>query len=1382
VTAIDFSKIRSTPKSRNDSFEALAVQLFRSTFIAPSDATFISLRGDGGDGGVEAYYQFSDGTFIGVQAKYFFQLSDSELKQIDESLKTALTNHPNLKEYWIYIPFDLTGRVAAGKRGKSQAERYEEWKARVEATAKADGKTLNINLCTSSIIRDQLLAADPNGGLRKYWFDESVITDSKIRQGLSEAVAFAGPRYMAALDVVTNAHHGLDLFGGTGDFQAWKTETLTPIANGLRSVKRWGNGAFTFLGEPQSTKAEEILDQIVHGLDGITDSVTLLEVSSYLTELVEEIYPLVIKVREFHEKEFFEKHGEQSDTPAFRQFHAEYMCAFPASDMDASREWEAQISKVRNVMSSAEVGAATSRSLLLIGPAGIGKTHSIVSAALRRLEQGANSLVVFGDDFGKGEPWEVLRSKLGLGADISRETLLACLNTSAEHVGFPFLIFIDALNESPRDIRWKDKLPEFLTQCAPFPKIKVCVSTRDTYRDLVVDSRFPGYAFQHQGFHGEEFEAIQAFAKHYGLDAEITPLFSPDLSNPLFLHLACRTLKEQGKTTLDVSLPGFNALLDSHLKHCDKLVRDRLGYKNPKNIVRAAMIKLSEVLTVNLSRGETWEACSVAMGAILGKDVSAESFLDELRSEGLVILTSDADDMWYVRLGYQRYGDVLRALSIVESLQNDKGFDDKGLASKISKLAPEDHGFLEALASVLPEKTQIEITDPILGVDPVLAHQLFIKALVWRSRDSVTDDVTDHIYEALYTPGLWWDVYEVFFQLSLVPDHRLNAYNWLHQFFQSSSLVDRDAFLSTMAYKSYDAKGAVWSLIHAGLKADITSWPEESRRLGAITFAWLSSCADRRVRDLSAKAMARLLVIEPAIGELLAIEFRGLDDDYVLESITQAIYSACLLVKEKKQEFLSTLIELISPLFDTPNVLIRDAILLLAKVVDPHKSDADLQKSLERFPSKSSLPTKWPTMIDAKPLLETTGIPINMDLYSRGMNPDFWRYQVEPLLGHFDLESAGITKENIASWITVETFKLGYPGVDDCGLNADRAIVSEFGSGRGRAGYAERLGKKYYWILLHRLLGMLSDNITSKDRYSDWKAGPGHLWSVEVRKSDVTDMRDILPVKDYPDELLEWPKYQFPEQTSDMRSWVSADDLPQHQDAIIRKSKSGDEWVALLLDVRETDAKSNHDSFSQPYLSRDFHYTSMFVEGSIPNFGSNADRSPLESQGAHFSKAYLAEYPDNPLYDQYADQGYFYTGGEGFEFTDVTLMRGGEWEYEYSSILNDKAQKISVPCRDLIRVLGLVWDQQRGWTTAQGELVAFEATNRNLHGLFITRVSLNAYLTITKRKLIYRRFAMLGFITPNHTNNSQKDVFTWLLYVRDKKPKLLHHNEQRFNC
>jgi hypothetical protein len=159
-----------------------------------------------------------------------------ELKQIDSSLQTALSNHPTLSEYWVYIPFDLTGRVASGRRGKSQAERFEEWKCKVETDAAARGSVLTITLCTAAVIRNQLLDLDPHGGMRRYWFDDSVLTDTQIQQCLDEATAFAGPRYTAALDVVTSAHVGLDFFGGIGDFQAWRDDSLAPVVAELRSL------------------------------------------------------------------------------------------------------------------------------------------------------------------------------------------------------------------------------------------------------------------------------------------------------------------------------------------------------------------------------------------------------------------------------------------------------------------------------------------------------------------------------------------------------------------------------------------------------------------------------------------------------------------------------------------------------------------------------------------------------------------------------------------------------------------------------------------------------------------------------------------------------------------------------------------------------------------------------------------------------------------------------------------------------------------------------------------------------------------------------------------------------------------------------------------
>ena len=157
------------------------------------------------------------------------------------------------------------------------------------------------------------------------------------------------------------------------------------------------------------------------------------------------------------------------------------------------------------------------------------------------------------------------------------------------------------------------------------------------------------------------------------------------------------------------------------------------------------MVCLAETLTHNSWQGRTWEACVAALQGLVGAEVAPEALLKELEHEGLVILSAEKDDTWLVRLGYQRYGDVLRAMSLVEIVMQPSGVDAGKLARTLTTLSADDEGLLEALAAVLPEKTGMEITSSALGLEPALAHRLFISALPWRSRSSTTYDVDDHI-------------------------------------------------------------------------------------------------------------------------------------------------------------------------------------------------------------------------------------------------------------------------------------------------------------------------------------------------------------------------------------------------------------------------------------------------------------------------------------------------------------------------------------------------------------------------------------------------------------------------------------------------------------
>ena len=95
MTAIDLKKIRGTPKSQNDSFEALSIQLFRGTCDASDGSNFVSLRGAGGDGGVDAYFRTPEGDILGVQAKYIDKLGATQFKKIKTIIRNCTQQLPD---------------------------------------------------------------------------------------------------------------------------------------------------------------------------------------------------------------------------------------------------------------------------------------------------------------------------------------------------------------------------------------------------------------------------------------------------------------------------------------------------------------------------------------------------------------------------------------------------------------------------------------------------------------------------------------------------------------------------------------------------------------------------------------------------------------------------------------------------------------------------------------------------------------------------------------------------------------------------------------------------------------------------------------------------------------------------------------------------------------------------------------------------------------------------------------------------------------------------------------------------------------------------------------------------------------------------------------
>ena len=1354
MSTINFRNIRATPKSQQDSFEALAILLFQRSFASSKGCEFSSLRGEGGDGGVEAFFRDSSGAVHGVQAKYFFKLGASEFSQVKDSLRAALLNYPELQSYVIYIPFDLTGRKGGGTLGRSETERFEEWKNSQQAIAANAGKVLNIELVGASICKNQLLAIDQHGGFRRYWFDDATLTENTIRTCLDAAQAFAGPRYTELLDVDTAAHSALDFFGGTGDVQGWVHPQAQSLKASFSSLNRRLKDISSVLSASEQLAAMKKVEIILEGVRRIT-----MQSSSYaeVTEVLwaaRELLPIMVAAEALHYSNFCNNHGADKDTAAFRQFNAEYLCTFPAGDLDGARDAQQDIAALVEFLDGPAFQATRAQSLLLVGPAGIGKTHAIVSAAERRFQRGAYSIVLYGDDFNDPSPWEVIRSKLGLSGNIGRDEVFECLDACSAATSFPVVVFIDALNEGSMGSKWKDRLPEFLSQIKAYTGVKVCVSTRDTYKDIVVDSRFPGFAFIHPGFQGRELHALQAFGVAYGLDSEITPLFSEETANPLFLHLVCKTLCAKGAKSLDINFQGFLALFEDYLEFCNTRIRERLGFASPGNLVRRALLALSSASSAVDSM--TWSDACIAIEPVIRGEVQAPFFMRELHNEGLIILSQDTFDEYLVRFGYQRYGDVLRCLQMISSAKANGKLDLTVLASKLDV---HELGILEAMAYVLPESEGIEITE--LDIPKDSAYLAFIGGIVWRTKSSI-GPACESIFNSALKTAAWSQVFETALKVSLVPDQRLNAM-WLDKQLRKQTAPTRDAYLWYALESSFDESGVVKSLVDASLRTKLSRWPRESLWLAAVTLGWLSSSPDRRVRDQSTKGLMQLVREDNQLAKRVASHFCDCNDDYILESVSSAIYAACLLERpQKREQFIEALDALLSPGYDLPNAVIRDNIKLLALAIGPSNLDASILKRYQNYPTLAILPTSWPTEDEAKALLEHGSVVSNMDFTPRMMQPDFWSYEVKPELSRFDLKASGLTEHEFAFWVMCEVMRLGFPGKSNLCLSYDGIIANRHGQGRSRDGYAERIGKKYSWIAFHRLVGMLSDNLSPSRGWSEVAPGKEILnHSLRLRKADITDVRDLAQPPEYPAVLLPEAEYNFPVD-DDARNWLDRDDLTPHEECLVRKDERDVEWFALSLSA-SSDQRLQVDD-GNPYRRITLDYWAVLAPSTL-NFNRKRDRIERELgvQAPNSYRAYMAEYPREAVVSYCLKHGDLRFGDVEITHAHVNILRGAEWEKDYS--WSEESESLKVPTKSLVEELNLHWDQHSGWNDEKGCLAAFYRDGEKRSALFLRRDLLNKYLEEKSHVLYIRQFSQRGTIGGlGHDSTAAVDINALLIY------------------
>ena len=1385
----NLADLRVGREGSTGSFEEFCCQLFRRAPEAPRKGRYRRIRGAGGDGGVEAVWSSPAGDTWGIQAKFFSKLEPAEKAQIAESIRQAAANYPGLEHYTICLPFVLTGKKgAAPKRSKApktgkarkpaagQHETFAKWVAEWEAALAKSGRVVEIDLWDESELIARLAAADTTGGLARYWFDQEAFTPAWFEERLRDAVAQAGPRYSPEFAVATPLDDALHAFGRS---ELW-AKRLGELAKRFFDKVDWWRGTAGGRIEPLSAIPEDLtaeakalleaVEALENSLDAAVEGPETLTEPAF-REGVRRAAGLADALEPPLKAALLRKHGENADSAGFRQFHAEYMANFPMASLDHLRRLRSVLAEVEALAFQPEGQLPASAAMLIRGEAGIGKTHGIVDAAVRRNESGLRSVVVFGEDIAGPDPWNGVVAKLGLGSAIGRDAVLNALDAAGEASGFPLVIFIDALNETQPDRRqWQSWLPPMLEQIKRRSSLKLCVSCRDTYLREVMPAALLLPEVVHNGFLGREYEAQSAFMRHFKLGAPAEPLLQEEFSNPLFLRLVCSAVAENGERAIPAGREGLQFVINRLLRAKNDKAAQVCNFDRRENRVGEAVKRLAGEMA---STHERYVPLDRAKQLVDGTPTAyTQSLLAVIENESLIAVvekpptTRGGDSFYTVRFTFERVGDHLVAEHLLAQAGDLKGAFVKGgslaFLSGSNEAAARNSGLLEALSILLPETHGEELLDVLKGIDRALLWGPFLRGLQWRSPDHIYYRTRAFVREALGANDTAKAALDAVLGLAPRPGHPLNA-EYLHQMLAPISMLTRDPFWANMLEASYsrwsdtvDPKSAVHRLIDSARRGHLADLPDEVGVLWTTALAWFCASPDRRIRDRATMAMVSVFRARPAVIAPLLQRFADSEDEYISERVLAAAYGA-LLLRPSAPDLQAAATEIYGLYFrdGAPplNASLRDhGRLLIELAIDLGVAPRNLKKKRCRPPYESRWPLHLPGEKGLRKYANDRKRFPQMNLVQEmglATGTDFARYVVEPCVTDgFDIKKAGLDKLSLFRWFLKQAVDLGYPGKDDQCAMFDRALLAEFGGGRGKPGWAERLGKKYYWIFLRRLVGIMGDHADRKTWTGTFPPS-GEPQGLALRDIDPSDLRQFQERDIVEDAWLTPSPYVFggPDNVEGDAAWVAQDDLPQIADALILTSPDGTEWHALDMPMSWRGVRADRRVDSYRYAQQNMQaFSCASKEIARVKKAFAAGTLHFLASGPHDYQGYLGEYPRRVPYRQRKfdpitfDQN---EGGVDFRYLEIRQLRGREWERDYSQL--GESSSLLMPSPDLIAMGNLVWDGCGGWLDVSGTKQAMDPWwwfDGKGPGLVVRLDYLDFFLAARKEALV-----LLGFQT-----------------------------------
>ena len=469
---LDFTKIKGDSiEAQRSIFERLICYI---ASFDDSGGEFRRIKGDGGDGGVEAIRILPSGQKIGYQAKYYTSGNIIDWGNITESVKTALVLHPELDRYVIALPCYFTGKknihggTTEGTWGKWD-EKVKEW----EKLAFSLHIEVKFEPWTAFEIEASLLQPKAQHLIRTF-FDRDIFTREWMKRHMARTIHDLQARYSPDEHVDTESLKAFDVI--------YHRENICKDLQAIFDVASKSNPC---------------------------EAIALVENSGISTDVQE----ADIIAAEESKKEFLAL-GEALDWPADRgwpigcwltswytltqwlKYINQLIWNHTRTEKTSDYNFLSRVSE--KIMVNELIGPQVfggkwanvipidgSRAAIFVGRAGAGKSHVLARGAETAWNAGAPVIHILGQHILDDDPRTAILKRLEIPNWTFYEALTA-LNLAAEISETRALLIIDAINDGHGINVWRNNIASFIHEINEHDRIVLVMSCREEYLHYII--------------------------------------------------------------------------------------------------------------------------------------------------------------------------------------------------------------------------------------------------------------------------------------------------------------------------------------------------------------------------------------------------------------------------------------------------------------------------------------------------------------------------------------------------------------------------------------------------------------------------------------------------------------------------------------------------------------------------------------------------------------------------------------------------------------------------------------------------------------------------------------------------------------------------------